>query len=274
MKEITDTYFFLNEKLLPTSDFEPGFLNAGLNVYEVLRFFEITPLFFEQHFERLMLSAKGKNLCVDPLATSIKSKLTQLLKLSQEKEGNLKIILQSESQNNCDLYIYHIPHVYPSGQDYKKGVKIISLKESRPDPNLKSWRPEFRKKTAQLKKESKAYEILLIDESGIVREGSQSNFFAIFENKIITSKEDGVLKGVTRDSIIQICREEKIQLEEKDFTLNDLKSADTVFLTGTSPKVLPVSKIDDLVFSTKNVILQTLSQKYNHTINHYINRNK
>ncbi len=274
VKEITDTYFFLNEKLLPTSDFGPGFLNTGLNVYEVLRFFEITPLFFERHFERLMFSTKGKNLCIDLLASSIKSKITQLLKLSKEKEGNLKIVLHSESQNNCDIYIYHIPHIYPSEQDYQRGVKVISLKEARPDPNLKNWRPEFRKKISQLKKDTKVYEILLIDESGIVREGSQSNFFAIFGDKIITSKGEGVLKGITRDSIIQICKEEKIKLEEKDFTLDDLKSADTVFLTGTSPKVLPISMINDIEFSTENVILQTLSQKYNHTINHYINKNK
>ena len=274
MREITDTYFFLNDELLPANDFESGFLNTGLNVYEVLRFYEITPLFFEQHFARLLLSAKGKNLCVDLHAASLKSKTTQLLKLSQENEGNLKIVLHSESQNNCDVYIYHIPHHYPSRQDYKNGVKIISLKESRPDPNLKNWRPVFRKKVSQLKTDYNAFEILLVDERGNIREGSQSNFFAIFGDKVVTSNGGGVLKGITRECIFQICREEKIQITEEDFSLSDLESADTVFLTGTSPKVLPISKIDKLSFSTENAILQTFIKKYNHIINHYINRNK
>ena len=60
----------------------------------------------------------------------------------------------------------------------------------------------------------------------------------------------------------------------EQFTLNELSFADAVFITGTSPKVLPVSRIDDLTFLTKNSILQTLIQKYNHIINQYINHNK
>ena len=274
MREITETYFFLNEKLFPTTSFEPGFLKTGLNVYEVLRFFENSPLFFEQHFERLLLSAKGKNLCANLQGESIKLQIKQLLELSQEKEGNLKIVLHSESPEACDIYIYHIPHFYPSEDCYINGVKIISLKESRPDPNLKNWRPDFRKKVFQLKKEFNAFEVLLIEEKGIVTEGSQSNVFAIIDNKIITSKGSRVLKGITREFVFQICNEEKIQIEEKEFTLRDLESAEAIFITGTSPKILPVSMIDDLRFLTKNSILQTLLQKYNLIINQYIKHNK
>ncbi len=237
-------------------------------------FLKIPLFFFEQHFERLLLSAKGKNLCTNLKGESINLQIKQLLELTQEKEGNLKIVLHSESPESCDVYIYHVPHFYPSDDCYMNGVKIISLKESRPDPNLKNWRPDFRKKVFQLKKEFNAFEVLLINEQGIVTEGSQSNIFAIMDGRIITSKGAGVLKGITREYIFEICHEEQIQIEEKGFTLNDLKSAEAIFITGTSPKILPVSIIDNLSFSVKNSILRTLIKKYNHIINQYIKHNK
>lgn len=269
MKEITGSYFFLDDELISSANFDLRFLSKGVNVYEVLRFINNAPLFYEDHFARLINSSAGKRLCHDIDQKFLLQKIQKLLKVNEEKKGNLKIVLHSESNNLCSIYIYHTPHYYPSEKDYVNGIKLISIKEGRPDPNLKSWRPVFKKTVYKLKQKFGAYDVLLV-EDGIIREGGQSNFFAISKNRIITARSEKVLKGITREIVFQICREEKINIVELDFSMADLHDAEAVFLTGTSPGILPVSKLDDMSFPPSHPILTLLIEKYKQIVNKHI----
>ena len=154
-------------------------------------------------------------------------------------------------------------------KDYINGIKLISIQESRPDPNFKNWRPVFKETIHKLKQKFDAYDILLV-EDGIIREGGQSNFFAITENKIITARSEKVLKGITRKIVFQICREEKINIVEMDFSMTELNAAEAIFLTGTSPGIIPVSKLDDMSFPSSHPILTILIEKYKEIINKHI----
>ncbi|MCK4922962.1 MAG: aminotransferase class IV, partial [Bacteroidales bacterium] len=247
MTEITGSYFFLDNELISASNIDVKFLSRGINVYEVLRFANKIPLFFENHFERLINSSTGNKLCHNITLESLRKKVNKLIEVNPEKEGNLKIVLHSESKNICQVYIYQTPHYYPSENDYVDGVKIISIQEGRPNPNLKSWRPDFKKSVYKLKQKYSAYDVLLV-ENGIIREGSQSNFFAIIGDRILTAPGENVLKGITRKIVFQICKEKKIDIVEMDFSMSDLNDAAAIFLTGTSPGIIPVSKLDDMSF--------------------------
>ena len=204
-----------------------------------------------------MNSSEGKRLCYEISKDALLKRIQKLLRKNEQKQGNLKIVLHSEGSGKCDIYIYQTPHFYPAPQDYINGVKLISITEGRPDPNLKNWRPVFRKKVYDIKQKTHAFEVLLV-ENGIVREGSQSNIFAIFGDKIVTASGDKVLRGITREIIFQICHEEAIIMEELNFSMKQLISADAVFLSGTSPGILPISQVDEINFSTSHPILEIL----------------
>lgn len=91
-------------------------------------------------------------------------------------------------------------------------------------------------------------EALLLDMNGYVAECSGANIFMEKNNKLFTPPKGNILPGITRSTIIEICKEENIFIEEKHFTLNELKEADSAFFTGTAAEVVGLQSLDDYVF--------------------------
>ncbi|MEH7304384.1 D-amino-acid transaminase [Neobacillus drentensis] len=78
-----------------------------------------------------------------------------------------------------------------------------------------------------------------------VTEGSSSNIFIVKNGKVITHQSDNlILKGITKDVILQICARNNIVVEERTFTLNELFDADEVFLSSTTSEVMPIIEVD------------------------------
>lgn len=91
-------------------------------------------------------------------------------------------------------------------------------------------------------------EAILLNESGVVAEGSGENIFAVKKGKLKTPPlSDGVLEGITRDSVIQLARYFDYEVEEASLARTDLYGADEVFFTGTAAEVTPIANIDNRV---------------------------
>ncbi|MBX2855807.1 MAG: aminotransferase class IV [Rhodobacteraceae bacterium] len=84
---------------------------------------------------------------------------------------------------------------------------------------------------------------ILVDTSGNISEGPGFNIFCVTDGKISTPKL-GVLKGITRQTVFDICREMQIECVAEDVPPTKLKRADEVFVTSTAGGVMPVTKID------------------------------
>lgn len=88
-------------------------------------------------------------------------------------------------------------------------------------------------------------EALLLDQNGFVCECSVENIFmAKNHNLLVTPPTEKALGGITRKSVIEIARDEEIEVQERGFTPEELYSAKEVFVTGTSAGVTPVLSID------------------------------
>ncbi len=88
-------------------------------------------------------------------------------------------------------------------------------------------------------------EILLVDEDGFVAEGPTTNVFLVDEaGSLLTPPEKKVLRGVTRQSIIELAKQDGFQVRETPVRPEQLFTAAEVFLTGTTAGVLPVESID------------------------------
>ena len=90
---------------------------------------------------------------------------------------------------------------------------------------------------------------LMLDIDGYVSTCNSTNFFIVKNDEVITSKGNYCLNGVTRMKIIEICKEENIDIIEKNFRLENVYEADEAFVTGTFAGIIPVKKIDSHIMS-------------------------
>ncbi|HUS66249.1 MAG TPA: branched-chain amino acid transaminase [Kofleriaceae bacterium] len=89
-------------------------------------------------------------------------------------------------------------------------------------------------------------EAILLDGQGLVCEASGENIFIVKRGKLKTPPlSSAILAGITRESVIQIARDEKLTVEEATFARDELYLADEVFLCGTAAELTPVREIDD-----------------------------
>jgi branched-chain amino acid aminotransferase len=92
---------------------------------------------------------------------------------------------------------------------------------------------------------------IALDDRGFVSEGSGENLFLVTEERVITPPlSSSILPGITRDSVIQICRELGIQVAEQSFQRAALYVADELFFTGTAAEVTPIRSVDRIQIGT------------------------
>ena len=89
-------------------------------------------------------------------------------------------------------------------------------------------------------------EALILDIDDNVNEGSGENFFTIINNTIHTPKDATVLNGITRQTVMKIARDLNYRVEETNISVDDVKSSDEAFFTGTAAEVTPIIQVDNV----------------------------
>ena len=89
-------------------------------------------------------------------------------------------------------------------------------------------------------------EALILDIDNNVNEGSGENFFMIINNTIHTPKDATVLNGITRQTVMKIARDLNYRVEETNISVDDVKSSDEAFFTGTAAEVTPIIQVDNV----------------------------
>jgi branched-chain amino acid aminotransferase len=120
-----------------------------------------------------------------------------------------------------------------------------------------------------LEKEN-VYETLLVHPKGYVTEGSRSNLFMIRDNQVFTAPIKDILPGITRKYIVQVCKDLKLNYQEKRVLRQELLTMDSLFITGTSPKALPIRNIYDKQFNVNHPILKSIIKEYDKLIFKYL----
>jgi len=112
--------------------------------------------------------------------------------------------------------------------------------------------------------------VLLIDSAGNITEGSRSNVFFVNNDKLYSAPGNKILQGITRIKILEICNIAGVRVVETEIPANGVNQYEAAFLTGTSPKVLPISTIEKVVYKTDIPLLIELQILYNQLIDDYI----
>ncbi len=106
-------------------------------------------------------------------------------------------------------------------------------------------------------------EAIMLDDHGHVAEGSGENVFLVRDGKVATPfPSDGVLEGITRDTVLRICASECIPAEERTLTRSDLYVADEAFYTGTAAEIVPIREIDDHPIGEPGPITRRIQERF------------
>ena len=236
-------------------------------IYEVLRVINGKPIFLQTHLRRMKNSFELINKEFKFTYEEISKKINNLIKTENKSEGNIKI---TYGVNEKILRIFFIEHSYPSYEMYQSGVKTILYFGERENPNAKIVNENFREKVNCEIKDKNAYEAILVDKNGYITEGSKSNIFMVKDNELLTSPIKAVLPGVTRGEIIKIAEKLGIRIKEVEYKYSDINKLDGMFISGTSPKVLPIKEVNDISLNPNNDIIRKLRSEYDNKISEYI----
>jgi len=251
---------------------DPAEFYTGTCFYEILRVIEGSCVFLEDHLDRLNESLRLSGLSFRPGFDRVSAIIQGLIRRNGLVSGNIRLIMRVMQPEPPELFSCCISFAYPVAAQYEQGVPTAIHFTSRSDPNVKKFSPLHQKDMLSFRAERNIYEVLLADEHDCITEGSRTNVFFIRHNTLFTSPGNTVLKGITRDKVFAICKELNYNIIEKPISIDDLNSMEASFLTGTSPKILPVCRVDDRLFAVDHPMMRTLMDSYDRLISAEIER--
>ncbi|MBQ6402228.1 MAG: aminotransferase class I/II-fold pyridoxal phosphate-dependent enzyme [Firmicutes bacterium] len=243
------------------ADFKSVVMKGGLNmpsVYEVIRLTGGRPQFLPEHIQRLENSLGSIGMAIPFTREKLEESIRELAEEGGVSDHNLK--LEVDVSGHSLLYLN--PTHYPSAEQYARGVKTELFRGERKNPNIKMMDQALRDATDAAIRQHNLYEVILVDRDGCITEGSRSNVFFIKKGEVWTSPLHQVLPGVTRGKIIDIIRERGIVLHEDPLPASDIGTFDAAFISGTSPKVLPIASVDDVSYDVNDPLLRNIMSWY------------
>jgi len=261
MTELYGNMFILNGELQPSGLFANPLVYEGESVYEVIRMVKGTPLFFSDHIDRLQNSVKLQKQELLAGLAALRKDIIALTRSDRKKESNIKIVFNYNG-GTANYLVYYLEPAYPTAKQYIEGVKGTLFHAERNEPESKVINHKLRSAISHKLLHEKAYEAILVNYDGKITEGSRSNIFFLRNDTLITAPDNLILLGITRKHILGICRENAISVTFECVNYNDLNMYDAVFMTGTSPMVLPFNSIDNVSFNISLPLMENLRKLY------------
>jgi branched-chain amino acid aminotransferase len=261
MDECFGKYFIRNGEMLSSDLFNGSMVYEGESVYEVIRMVRGIPVFFDDHMIRLKNSANLQRQELGTDTDTLRRNIILLTSAEKIKEVNLKIVFNYNGKSS-DYLIYFIEPVYPTRAQYRNGVKGILFNAERKDPATKVINHKLRSDIYHKLILERAYEALLVDHKNRITEGSRSNIFFIRDKVLYTAPDEIILSGITRKYILDICREKNLKVIYEPVKADEIGDYDSVFMTGTSPMVLPFRSVNDCIFYVRHPLISELRRLY------------
>jgi len=271
--EIIGSYFIENGKVITVSESDRSYAGPSRTIYEVIRVISGAPVFLERHIGRLEASAKLLGSSVEAIRPQLEADVHELIKVNGRPEKNIKIIAYNLENGSPDYMAYFIKSSYPSAEEYQMGVSTILINEERSNPNAKIINSGYKERVAAAMESAGAYEALLVNSRDEITEGSRSNIFFVKAGEILTASKGNVLIGITRVCVMELCESLGIKVLETPVKTDMLKELDGAFMTGTSPKILPIRSIGELhLASAENPVIKKVMKGYDDLLSEYIGK--
>ncbi|MCY0901827.1 MAG: branched-chain-amino-acid transaminase [Firmicutes bacterium] len=265
----TDRKIFLNGQLVPkeqavVSVFDHGFL-YGDGVFEGIRLYDGVIFRLAEHIERLYDSAHSILLTVGMTPTEMEDAVVETVRANGLTNGYIRLVVSRGpgdlglDPRSCPkasvIIIADTIQLFPV-ELYEQGLKIITVPTRRNavdalNPQIKSLNYLNSILVKMEAANAGALEALTLNAQGYVCEGSGDNVFVLKKGVLYTPPVYlGVLDGITRRTILDLCAELSIPVREEPFTRHDVYVAQECFLTGTAAELIPVVEVDRRTIGT------------------------
>ena len=254
----------VNGELFPRSEamvsvFDAGFL-LGDGVWESFRLHESKLVFIEDHMDRLFRGAAKLSLDPGRSRGEIRDEIDRVITANQmHDQVHLRLIISRGIKPTP----YQAPWVisYPPTiviiPEYKKanprrsieGIRLVSVEVRRSGPEVQDPKINSLSKhnciAACIEAAEKGGEEgLMLDPYGFVSTCNSTHFFMVKGGVVWTSTGEFCLEGITRGKVLEICDRNDIPFSERNFTIEDVSSAEEAFVTGTFAGLTPVVSFD------------------------------
>jgi branched-chain amino acid aminotransferase len=245
---INGTYVSADRACLPVNDLG---IARGYGVFDFLRTYNGVPFRLREHVQRLQNSAELINLSLPWSTAEIEAIALETLGRNNFPEANIRIIATGGTSENFitpvdqpSLAVIVTPvSEYPT-EYYERGIKVITVQIERFIPRAKTLNYISAIMALQQAKQSGAVEALYVNQQSHVLEGTTTNLFIFREDKLITPN-DNILKGITRDAVLELAQN-RFDIVEEPIYYSELSNVDEAFITSTNKEIVPITQIDDL----------------------------
>jgi len=251
---------YLNGSLVPRSQarispFDLGFL-YGYGLFETMRAYSGRIFRLDSHLERLSKSAQLLGLPLD--AFNIKNACYDTLKANKLDDARIRLTASiGEGEAIPDpprnprptVLVAATSYTPPLAGAYLKGYKTVvsSIRQNSQSPlsRLKTVNYLNQMLAKREAKEKGAAEAILLNERGLLCEGSTSNIFLVSRGTLITPyEESGCLPGVTRQVVVELAQELGLKVAEREVRLEELLNAGEAFLTSSLTELMPLTEVN------------------------------
>jgi len=269
--EFYGKYYCLDGNIIKAGNEE--YTSSGdVTFYEVIRTRKGIPMFFDDHMKRLSEGISTRYEIGRNISQEVREGLDRLVATESYDEINVKVAV-SFSGREYSVHLCYIVSSYPADEMISAGVRLVLFHAERFDPGVKLLNDRLRLSVNEALQKKHAYEALLVNREGYITEGSRSNvFFVTADRKIFTAPDSMILSGITRKHVITLCHSEGIELVYQAIRAEDVSRFQSVFITGTSPMVLPARSIEDTIFGSISPVIEKIRRSYSEMAEESMNR--
>ncbi|MCA9245114.1 MAG: aminotransferase class IV family protein [Phycisphaerales bacterium] len=249
----------VNERLVEPTDarvsvFDSGFMQ-GIGLFETMRVYRGRVFRLDHHLERLARSATKLGWTICPSRELMRRNIDAVLSIGAAAQRLRLTVttgtLRDRAGGDPELTIVasaSTDGVYPR-ELYERGVTLAMspYRQSAFDPTVGHKTTSYFSRLAALREAHarQAFESLWLTPDERIAEGSISNVFLVRDQTLLTPTLDTpVLPGITRGAVIDAAVASDIPVRECDLTIDDLMSADEVFLTNSMVELIPVVRVE------------------------------
>ena len=261
-----NTVLYLNGGFVKASeakmDFYSQSLHYGYSVFEGIRSYKTakgeTKIFKEmEHFDRLKNSAVSLNMPYQWTTEELIAATYEVLKRNKQQDAYIRPVVYAPANMKFDVNDHSFIVIEAWEMQPFLGEKLLRVMTSsfqRPNPKgfiIEAKAAGHYVNSILASQEAKANgfdEALLLDMNNYVAEAPGANLFFEKDGKLFTPALGNILPGITRATVLELCANLDIEVEEKFFYIKELKEADAAFFCGTAAEVIGIESLDETKF--------------------------